>query len=294
MATAEVRAVSDKNDKQEPPSGEEGAMTLWEHLEELRSRIVRMAIAFLAGATLCWVYKERLLGWLTEPFLLAWKENHLADKATLHFGSPAALFISYVHLAALAGFIVALPIILYQVWAFVAPGLYSREKRYAIPFVISSCGLFLLGGYFGWAVAFPRAFGFLLGFANELPKIHGLDSITLKPTVMIGDYIEFVTRMFLAFGATAELPVLVLFLAVAGLVTHRHLIKFFRYFIVVAFIISAILTPPDPMSQILMAVPLIGLYGVGIVVAWFITVGRERRQAAETAKDASVDGDKKD
>jgi sec-independent protein translocase protein TatC len=294
MATADVSALGGKNDgKQEPPEGEDGSMTLWEHLEELRGRIVRMAIAFLIGATVCWVYKERLLGWLTEPFLLAWKENKLADKATLHFGSPAALFISYVHLAALAGFIVALPIILYQLWAFIAPGLYSREKKFAIPFVVSSCGLFILGGYFGWAVAFPRAFGFLLGFANELPAMNGLDKLTLKPTVMIGDYIDFVTRMFIAFGATAELPILVLFLSVAGLVTHRHLIKFFRYFIVVAFVISAVLTPPDPMSQILMAVPLIGLYGLSIGVAWFITVNRERT-AAKAAASESVDGDKKD
>jgi sec-independent protein translocase protein TatC len=110
--------------------------------------------------------------------------------------------------------------------------------------------------------------------------------------VMIGDYIEFVTRMFIAFGATAELPIVALFLTVAGLITHRHLIKFFRYFIVIAFIISAVLTPPDPMSQILMAIPLIGLYGISILVAWAITAGRERTKAASKAADAA-DGDKK-
>jgi sec-independent protein translocase protein TatC len=292
MATAEVRAVSGNNDdkdKKDPPDGGDGSMTLWEHLEELRGRIVRMAIAFLAGATVCWIYKEKILSWLTRPFLIAWQENHLAEKAQLHFGGPAALFISYVHLAALAGFIVALPFILYQLWAFIAPGLYSREKRFAIPFVVSSCGLFALGGYFGWAVAFPRAFGFLLSFSA--PNHDG--GVPVVPTVMIGDYIDFVTRMFIAFGATAELPILVLFLSVAGLITHRHLIKFFRYFIVVAFIISAILTPPDPMSQILMAVPLIGLYGVSIGVAWFITKGRERNKAKEEEAE-KADGDKKD
>jgi len=285
MATAEVRALSDKNDdkgNQDPPKGEDGSMTLWEHLEELRGRIVRMALAFLVGATVCWIYKEKILTWLTRPFLIAWQENHLADKAQLHFGAPAALFIAYVHLAALAGFIVALPFILYQLWAFIAPGLYSREKRFALPFVVSSCGLFALGGYFGWAVAFPRAFGFLLSFASP----------GLVPTVMIGDYIDFVMRMFIAFGATAELPILVLFLSIAGLITHRHLIKFFRYFIVVAFIISAVLTPPDPMSQILMAVPLIGLYGVSIGVAWFITKGRERSKA-KAEEDEKKDDENK-
>jgi len=276
MATAEVSALSDNNNDQDPKEpAEDGSMTLWEHLEELRGRIVRMAIAFLIGAGVCWVYKERLLDWLTQPFFVAWAENKLGDKATLNFSAPAALFISYVHLAALAGFVVALPIILYQVWAFIAPGLYTREKRFAIPFVVSSCGLFALGGYFGWAVAFPRAFGFLLSFSSP----------TMKPTIMIGDYIDFVTRMFIAFGAAAELPILALFLTVAGLITHRHLIKFFRYFIVVAFVLAAVLTPPDPLSQILMAVPLIGLYGVSIGVAWFITVGRERNQAKEAAAE---------
>jgi len=290
MATAEVSALSDNNNDQDPKDPpEDGSMTLWEHLEELRSRIVRMAIAFLLGAGVCWAYKERILSWLTRPFMTAWQENHLADKATMNFSSPAAMFISYVHLAALAGFIVALPIILYQLWAFIAPGLYAREKRFAIPFVVSSCGLFALGGYFGWAVAFPRAFGFLLGFTEKLPD----SEVIVKPTIMIGDYIDFVTRMFIAFGATAELPILVLFLSVAGLVTHRHLLKFFRYFIVVAFIISAVLTPPDPMSQILMAVPLIGLYGVSIGVAWAITVGRERRKAREEAEEKKREAEEK-
>ncbi len=273
MATAEVSALSDKNNDQDPkdPPAEDGSMTLWEHLEELRGRIVRMAIAFALGAGVCWVYKEKIFEWLTRPFFTAWADNHIADKATLNYSAPAAMFIAYVHLAALAGFIVALPIILYQLWAFIAPGLYTREKRFAIPFVASSCGLFALGGYFGWAVAFPRAFAFLLSFGGA------------KPTIMVGDYIDFVTRMFIAFGATAELPILVLFLSIAGLVTHRHLIKFFRYFIVVAFIIAAVLTPPDPMSQILMAIPLIGLYGISIGVAWFITIGRERRRAKDEA-----------
>jgi len=286
--------LSDKKDDkgdQDPPKSNDDSMTLWEHLEELRSRIVRMALAFLVGATVCWIYKERIREWLTQPFYVACEENHLADKATLGDTSPASLFIAHVHLAALAGFIVALPFILYQLWAFIAPGLYSREKRFAIPFVVSSCGLFALGGYFGWAVAFPRAFGFLLSFSSQ--PTDGGHHVVVKPTVMIDEYIDFVTRMFIAFGATAELPILVLFLSIAGLVTHRHLIKFFRYFIVVAFVISAVLTPPDPMSQILMAVPLIGLYGVSIGVAWFITKGRERSKAG-SEEDEKKDDEKKD
>lgn len=279
--------MSDDKEKQDPPEGEDGSMTLWEHLEELRGRIVRMGIAFIIGAIACWIYREPLLGWLTEPYCIAWRNAGLGAHCSLNFGAPAALFIAYVRLCALAGFIVALPIILYQVWAFIAPGLYSREKKYALPFVFSSCALFAGGGWFGWRFAFPAAFQFLLSFSGPLSssaangKVPGLD---LNPTVMIGDYIEFVTRMFVAFGATAELPILAVFLTVAGLITHRHLIKFFRYFIVVAFIVAAVLTPPDPMSQVMMAVPLIGLYGISILIAWAITVGRERNAAIEETK----------
>jgi sec-independent protein translocase protein TatC len=288
MATAEVKALSDNEAKQAGPAdGEEGSMTLWEHLEELRGRIVRMAVAFLVGAVVCWIYREPLLAWLTEPYCIAWKGAGLTGPCSLNFGAPAALFIAYVRLCALAGFIGALPIILYQVWAFIAPGLYSREKKYALPFVFSSCALFAGGGWFGWRFAFPAAFQFLLGFGGKLPGGDGAEGPVMNATVMIGDYIEFVTRMFIAFGATAELPILAVFLTVAGLITHRHLIKFFRYFIVVAFVIAAVLTPPDPMSQIMMAVPLIGLYGISILIAWAITVSKERT----AAKDAATNGE---
>src|SRR5882724_11845644 len=234
---------------------EENVMTFWEHLEELRARLVRMIIAFIVGAGIAWYFKKNLLIWLTMPFVIAWKNGH--NEAT------AALYLSYVRLAATGGAVFALPIMLYQIWAFIAPGLYSREKRFAVPFVVSSCGLFALGGYFGWRVAFPVAFRYLLSFSGPLSP--GLD---VKPTVMVSDYIDFVTHMLIAFGVAFELTVLAFFLSFAGLVTHKHLIKFFRYFVVVAFIVSAVLTPPDPMSQLLLAIPLCGLYGVSIIVAW--------------------------
>jgi sec-independent protein translocase protein TatC len=283
MATAES-PVSETNDPQEP--AEDGSMTLWEHLEELRGRIVRMAIAFLIGAGVCWFYKERILGWITRPFVEAYKMGGHSTEAALHYGAPTALFISYIRLAALSGLLFALPVILWQIWAFIAPGLYSREKKFAIPFVISSILLFIGGGYFGWAVAFPAAFNFLMNFTPDTLPGGGAK---IEATIMIGDYIEFVTRMFIAFGAVAELPILALFLTVAGLITHRHLIKFFRYFIVLAFVISAVLTPPDPLSQILMAVPLIALYGVSILISWMITVSRERGKAKEEAEQKSGD-----
>jgi sec-independent protein translocase protein TatC len=247
-----------KSDRAEEPrvDPDKHQMTIWEHLDELRSRLVKMIIAFLVGAIVSWAYKKELLIILTEPFVKAGGKD-------LGFLAPASAFMSYVRLSAIAGVVVALPLMLWQVWAFVAPGLYSREKRLAVPFVVSSCGLFAAGGYFGWKVAFPVAFQFLLSFAGPLNP-----NIEVKASVMVPEYIEFVTHMLLAFGLMAELPVLAFFLSVAGIITHKHLIKFFRYFIVIAFVVAAVITPPDPVSQLLLAVPLVLLYVLSIGVAY--------------------------
>jgi sec-independent protein translocase protein TatC len=260
MSKLPAQEKAEKPGKGASKAGEaEEGMTLWEHLEELRSRIIKMALTFMVGFVIAWFYKELVLEILTQPFVRAW---HLKGRAQIGFPAPASLFLAYVRLSALAGFVFALPIMLYQVWAFIAPGLYSREKRYAIPFVVSSCALFAGGSYFGYKVAFPLAFEFLLKLAGP---VGGLD---VTPTVMIENYLDFVMRMLLVFGAAAELPVLVFFLSVAGLVNHRHLIKFFRYFLVIDFIIAAVITPPDVMSQLLFAIPLALLYIFSIGISW--------------------------
>jgi len=257
--------MSKDPDKKDP---DEGSMTLWEHLDELRGRMVKMILFFAIGVVVSWLYKETLLGFLTQPYVAAGGKS-------LHFPAPAALFLSYIRLSALAGLVVALPVILYQIWAFIAPGLYSREKRFAVPFVVCSFALFTLGSYFCWKVAAPVAFDFLLNFRGNIPG-----GLVLQDTVMVNDYIEFVSHMFLAFGLAFEMPVLVFFLAIAGLVTHKHMIKFFRYFIVIAFVVAAVLTPPDPLSQLLLAIPLCLLYAISIGVAWIFA---RRRETPETA-----------
>lgn len=260
------------NDQIDPENAQEGTMTFWEHLDELRSRLVKMILAFIAGSVVAWWYKEPLLKLITAPFITAWNENKLSGVPKLHYPAPASLFIAYIKLSVLAGLIFALPIMLYQVWAFVAPGLYSREKRFALPFVAVSCALFALGGFFGFKVAFPAAFRYLLGFsvpgAPDIAASPDSENFAVEPTVMIGDYMDFVIRMLLAFGAVFELPVLVFFLSIAGIINHRHMLKFSRYFIVIAFVVGAVITPPDPASQLFLAVPLCLLYVVSIGVAW--------------------------
>lgn len=239
-------------------------MTFWEHLEELRSRLIRMLIAFGIASAIAWVFRERLLLWITEPFIRAWREGALPGEPALHFASPAALFVTYVTLAMLGGGVLALPFLLYQIWAFVAPGLHSHEKRYALPFVIASTGLFAGGGYFGYRFAFPKAFAFLLADSGDVAG----GTFQVVPTVMVGDYISFVGQLLLAFGVVFELPVLVFFLAVAKVIDHRHLIRYWRHFLVLAFVAGAVLTPPDPASQFILALPLVTLYGVSIGIAY--------------------------
>jgi len=260
-------------------ANEDVQMTFWEHLEELRGRILKALVAFAVGAGVAWYFREYVLIWLTTPFINAWSQSITDQKPALHFASPPALFIAYLRLSLIAGFIFALPVIFYQLWAFVAPGLYARERRFAIPFVLSSTLLFLGGGYFGWKVAFPVAFKYLLDFSGSLHT--GSVSLAIEPTVMIGDYLDFISRMLIAFGAVFELPVLVFFLSVAGIIDHTHLIKFSRYFVVLAFFISAVITPPDIMSQFLLAVPLCLLYVVSIGIAWLL--GKKKQTAAPAA-----------
>jgi len=137
--------------------------------------------------------------------------------------------------------------------------------------------LFAGGAYFGFKFAFPKAFDFLLGFTGTLGG-----GINIEANVTVGKYIDFVTHMLVAFGVAFELPVLAFFLSIAGIVNYKQLIKFFRYFIVIAFVISAVLTPPDPLSQLLLAIPLCGLYGISIAVAYFF--GRKPAPEEETAK----------
>ena len=251
-------------------------MTFWEHLAELRGRLIKTALAFVVGSIVAWVFRERLLVWVTAPFAQAWTEAGLKGDPQLHFAAPAALFVAYIKLAMIAGFTLALPFVLYQIWAFVAPGLYSHEKRYALPFVLSSTALFTTGAYFCFRVVFPNAFRYLLSFGGEVAATR----FAITPTVMIEEYITFSVRMLVAFGVVFELPVLVFFLSVAGIVTYRDLLRFARYFIVIAFIVGAVITPPDPLSQLLLAIPLIGLYGVSVLIAF--VVGRRRTKQADS------------
>ncbi|MDO9316513.1 MAG: twin-arginine translocase subunit TatC [Burkholderiaceae bacterium] len=224
------------------------------HLIELRDRLVRASIAVgLAFAVLClWPGPGGLYDLLAAPMVAS-----LPKGATLIATNVISPFVVPLKITLMAAFLLALPVVLYQMWAFVAPGLYTHEKKLVLPLVVSSTLLFLIGVAFCYYFVFGQVFKFIQGFA---PK-----SITAAPDIEA--YLSFVLTMFIAFGAAFEVPVVVVVLARMNLVTIEKLKAFRSYFVVLAFIIAAIITPPDVVSQLALAIPMCLLYEVGIWAA---------------------------
>jgi sec-independent protein translocase protein TatC len=287
-------AAASKGGSPAPGSGsekdgdEDTPMTFWEHLDELRKRLVWSVLAFFAGCMGMWELREKLLNFLTIPFVDAWKEQSIPGTPTLHFGAPAAAFVAYLKLSMIGGVAVASPFIFYQLWSFIAPGLYAREKRFVIPFVLFSTLLFVGGGLFGWRAAFPISFGYFLSMAGTV----GENGITITPTVMMGDYLDFAAQLLLGFGIIFEIPLVILFLSIAGIINYLHLIQFGRWFILVAFIVAAVLTPPDITSQCVMAIPMCLLYGMSIGLAYVFGKPPTDAQRAAFKKQRETDKSK--
>ena len=265
------------------------------HLDELKSRITRSVIALVIAVVVCFFFAETIFDFVAQPLVSALKEN-----PELHIQSPMEVFFVYIKLALLAGLVVSAPVIFWQIWSFVAPGLYKNERRVAFGFAFFATLFFFGGIAFAYYLVFPFGFAYLLDFAYEragnfslleqVAKVFGAEvnyetarfvRAAVKPTIMMEKYITLVIKLLLAFGLIFELPLVLYFLARVNLVGHRGLIKFFKYWVVIAFLVAAVLTPPDVVTQAMMAGPLILMYLVGIVVAWVIGRGRERREAKE-------------
>ncbi|MCA9678680.1 MAG: twin-arginine translocase subunit TatC [Kofleriaceae bacterium] len=259
--------------------GDDGRMPLLAHLRELRDRLRNAAIAFVVGVIACWFFSERIYLWLRAPIDAAWLRHAdtLGAVPTMHFKSAVEPFWVYMSIALWAGIFVSSPFVFYQLWRFIAPGLYKRERRVGILFAIFSALCFIAGAAFCYYVVLEELYAYLLGYAGK----------DLQPTLFMSEYLDFTRNMMLAFGAVFEMPMLIFFLASVGLVTHRSLWRFNRWFAVVAFVVGALLTPPDVLSQTLMAGPMIALYNISILIAWVVTRRRERRAAAERARDGA-------
>ena len=241
--------------------------TFISHLIELRDRLLRAIIA-VVGFTLGLVYwAKEIYALLAQPLLSA-----LPAGATMIATDVTGTFLVPLKVTLMLGFLLALPYVLYQMWAFVAPGLYQHEKRLAVPVLVSSFAFFLIGMSFAYFVVFPVAFGFFVGYTPP-----GVQMMT-----DIDKYLSFVLTMFLAFGLTFETPVVVVVLVRMGVVSLEKLRSIRSYVIVGAFVLGAIFTPPDVISQLLLAIPLWLLYEVGLFLARFVSVPK-RDAEEETA-----------
>jgi sec-independent protein translocase protein TatC len=243
------------------------------HLVELRDRLIRALIAVgIAFGVLClWPGPAGMYDWLAAPLVA-----HLPKGATLIATNVISPFIVPLKITMMAALLLALPVVLYQVWAFVAPGLYSHEKKLVLPLVISSTVLFIAGVAFCYFFVFGKVFTFIQSFA---PK-----SITAAPDIEA--YLSFVLTMFVAFGAAFEVPIVVVVLARMGLVSIEKLKSFRGYFIVLAFIIAAVITPPDIVSQLALAIPMCLLYELGIWAAQIFIKHTKAPDSEDTAASA--------
>ena len=233
----------------------EEKMPLTAHLGELRTRLIRTLIAVGIGFGVCWYFKDWLFQIITRPLYQVLPQNSFMIYTSL----PEAFF-NYMKISFFASLFLTSPFTLYQLWRFISPGLYKSEKKYVVPFVVTSSLLFIGGVLFGYFLALPPAFGFFVEFSSDY----------LKPMFTLREYLSLALKLLLAFGLSFELPVLIFFMAKIGVVNAKMLSKNRRYAILIIFIAAAILTPsPDALTQIIMAVPLIGLYEIGIFVAKF-------------------------
>lgn len=240
-------------------------MSFLDHLEELRNRIIYALIAVAIAFFLCFGFAEQIFTYMSEPVRAVLRHRGMKD--TLYFTKPTDAFMMYLNLALVAGLFLASPFVIYQIWAFIAPGLYRQERRYAVPFIFFCSALFITGGLFGYLIAFPFALDFLLNYGGE----------RVTPWITISDYVDMFWTVILGLGIIFELPVLMFFLGLLGILTPGFLIRNFRYAVLLIFVVAAVVTPTADITNLMIfALPMIVLYLVGVGLVWM--VARRRRQ----------------
>jgi sec-independent protein translocase protein TatC len=233
---------------------DDGRMPLLEHLTELRARLIRAVIAVAVGFLISYGFAGQLFTALTWP-LRAAAHGHVLLIGT----GIGEAFYTKLKVAFIAGLFLASPVVFYEIWKFIVPGLYQTERRLAKPFVLSATFFFVAGGYFCWAVVFRLGYAFFL---------RQYASIGVTPTLRVSEYLAFSAKLLLAFGVTFELPIFALFLTRLGLIDHRMMVRHLRYAVLAIFVVAVALTPPDMVSPFLLAIPLLALYGLSIAVSY--------------------------
>jgi sec-independent protein translocase protein TatC len=267
--------MTPQSDESIPAIKEEegGRMSFFDHLVDLRKRLINSAIAIAIGTMIGVTVAERVLGFISRPIQAALRHYHQDD--TLIFTSPAGMINIIITFGLYIGIVIAAPFVLYQVWLFIAPGLYKHERKAVTGFVFSSFFLFIAGISFGYFIMLPYMLNFLIGFQGPF-----------RPLITVNEYMDFILIVLLGLGIIFELPILIFFLALFNIVTPRFLWKNQRYAILVIAILAAIVTPtPDATTMLIFMVPMLGLYYLGIGVAWMV-VRNKAKQAALEGKGA--------
>jgi sec-independent protein translocase protein TatC len=250
------------NDKDRMP-----AMGFLDHLEELRKRIVYSVIAVAVGFFACWGYAERIYGVMQRPIMDALARNNLSAK--LVYVNPTEPFNLYLKVGMMAGLFVTSPFVLYQIWCFISPGLYRHEKRYVLPFMVSTIGLFLAGGYFGYKIVLPQALVFLIGYGKDF-----------QPMITLSEYSSLFLTLIVGMGIIFEMPILVFFLALMGIVSAGWMWHNIRYSVLGIFVVAAIVSPtPDILNMCIFAAPMIGLYVLSTAIAWLVHPDQRKKRA---------------
>jgi len=249
---------------------EQARMSLMEHLQELRTRLIRAFIAIGIGFAVAYAFADPLFQALTWPI-----REVSGGKVMLIGTGVGEAFYTKIKVALIAGLFVASPAVFYEIWKFIAPGLYEKERKMAKPFVFFATAFFALGGYFCWAVVFKIGYAFFLS---------QYASIGVTPTIRISEYLSFSAKLLLAFALTFEMPIFAFFFTKLGMIDYKMMISYIRYAILAIFIVAAALTPPDMISQFLLAIPLLLLYALSVGVAYTFRLKPEDAAAAAISK----------
>jgi sec-independent protein translocase protein TatC len=265
MPEVATEVESPQNEPEQMPS-----MSFLEHLEELRTRIFHTLVAVAIGMGICWWYHQALFGYMQRPILDVLRHNGLPDK--LVYSTPVEPFNLYLKISALGGLFLTSPYVLYQVWLFISPGLYRKEKRYVVPFMASSIFLFVSGGYFGYRIVYPGALDFLVGKMGT----------QFTALINIHEYTDLFLTVVLGLGLVFEMPIVIFFLALMGIVSAGWMWRNIRYAVMGIFIVAGALAPtPDINSMIIFALPMLALYTLSIGIAWFVHPTQRRAREAK-------------